>query len=101
MPTAVAAPVAAHMDDIKGFVLDEQRTITYKWLSSSLAVSADVAKRWVCPSAARFGAVGNCRRRLQLRCWRLTSIATRPGVAEIFTALLSGVPGQYCSAAAP
>ncbi|KAJ1466707.1 hypothetical protein T484DRAFT_1860929, partial [Baffinella frigidus] len=45
MPVAMEPAVGALIDDVKGFVLDEQRTVTYKWLSTSLAVSADVAKR--------------------------------------------------------
>ena len=59
MPVAVDPPVAAMMDDVKGFILDEQRTVTYKWLSSSLSVSADVAKRSVRPPAMRCSGSGD------------------------------------------
>eukprot|EP00960_Hanusia_phi_P029609 748060-Hanusia_phi.AAC.2 len=36
---------AQYMEDVSGFVLDEDRIVTYKWLSNSLSVSANAAKR--------------------------------------------------------
>ena len=36
---------AQYMEDLRGFVLDEERIVTYKWLSNSLSVSANAAKR--------------------------------------------------------
>jgi hypothetical protein len=36
---------ASYMEDLKSFVFDESKCVTYKWLSTTLAVSADVSKR--------------------------------------------------------
>lgn len=36
---------AQYMEDVRGFVLDEERIVTYKWLSNSLSISANAAKR--------------------------------------------------------
>ena len=36
---------AQYMEDLRGFVLDEERIVTYKWLSNSLSISANAAKR--------------------------------------------------------
>ena len=33
------------MEDLQGFVFDESKCVTYKWLSTTLGVSADVSKR--------------------------------------------------------
>jgi hypothetical protein len=33
------------MEDLQGFVFDEAKCVTYKWLSITLGVSADVSKR--------------------------------------------------------
>ena len=41
------ALAAIRMEDLKGFVLDQQAVVTYKWLSSTILVSADEAKRLV------------------------------------------------------
>ena len=37
--------VGAYMEDLQGFVFDEAKCVTYKWLSITLGVSADVSKR--------------------------------------------------------
>lgn len=38
---------AALMEDLRGFVMDEEREVTYKFLCSNLSISSDLAKRWV------------------------------------------------------
>ena len=35
----------SYMEDLQGFVFDESKCVTYKWLSTTLGVSADVSKR--------------------------------------------------------
>ena len=39
------AEVGSYMEDLQGFVFDESKCVTYKWLSTTLGVSADVSKR--------------------------------------------------------
>ena len=89
MPVAVDPPVAAMMDDVKGFILDEQRTVTYKWLSSSLSVSADVAKRYARPPAMRCSGSGDWRS--ESGSWIVPRVGRPIGaVASITRALARG-----------
>jgi hypothetical protein len=40
--------MTSYMEDLRGFLVDEQRPVTYGFLSSTLSVPADTAKRCVC-----------------------------------------------------
>lgn len=42
------AAMTSYMEDLRGFLVDEQRPVTYGFLSSTLSVPADTAKRCVC-----------------------------------------------------
>ncbi len=33
------------LEDLRGFVLDERRVVTYRWLAITLSISFDAAKR--------------------------------------------------------
>ena len=37
--------MTAYMEDLRGFLLEEQKPVTYSYLSSTLSVPADTAKR--------------------------------------------------------
>jgi hypothetical protein len=37
--------VQAMLEEIDGFVCDEQMTVTYQWLSRKLSVPAEISKR--------------------------------------------------------
>lgn len=45
LPVPAQVEAASYMEDLQGFVFDENRCVTYKWLSTTMGVSADVAKR--------------------------------------------------------
>jgi hypothetical protein len=40
-----SADMSSYMEDLQGFLLDEQVPVTYSYLSSTLSVPADTAKR--------------------------------------------------------
>ena len=44
-PVPAQVEAASYMEDLRGFVFDESKCVTYKWLSTTLEVSADVSKR--------------------------------------------------------
>ena len=64
--------LAAMMEEVDRYCVDEKLTVTYQWLSRKLDVASDVSKRCVPPAAPRPPSAGaraeSCRARRQAPC---------------------------------